>query len=122
MSRSRRIGDAAERRRPRFQRGFAAEQIIELFVELLLVEQLTAGGAIDVRAQLSDAIFVGELLLGLARDETFEDVVAESEVGGGSGRPARHDHDRPDKNPECDRAEPDLSPRVRERIAGDRRR
>src|SRR5271169_4599996 len=76
-----RIGNAAERRRVRFQRGLAAGQLLELPLELLLVEQLSAGGAIDLRAQLGEAVFVGELLLGLARDESSEHVVAEREIG-----------------------------------------
>jgi hypothetical protein len=84
----------------RFQRGLAAGQLLDLSLELHLVEQLSAGGAIDLRAQLGEAVFVGELLLGLARDEPFEHVVAEREIGRGRDRPARHDHDRPDGNPE----------------------
>jgi hypothetical protein len=81
-----------------------AHQIIELLLELLLIEQLTAGRAIDARAQFSDTIFVGVLLLSLAHDETFQEIVAESEVGGCCDRPARHNHDGSDENPECDRA------------------
>jgi hypothetical protein len=102
----------------RFQRGLAAGQLLELPLELLLVEQLSAGGAIDLRAQLGEAVFVGELLLGLARDEPLEYVVAKREIGRGRDRPARHDHDRPDGNPERHRAEPDLSPCVGDRVAG----
>ena len=113
-----RIGNAAQRRRVRFQRGLAAGKLLELSLELLLVEQLPAGGAIDLRAQFGEAVFVGELLLGLTRDEPSEHVVAEREIGRGRGRPARHDNDRPDGNPERHRAEPDLSPRVGDRIAG----
>ena len=82
------IGDAAECRRARFERRLAAHQIIELLLELLLIEQLTAGRAIDLRAQFGDTIFVGVLLLGLARDEPFQEIVAESEIGGCRDRPA----------------------------------
>jgi hypothetical protein len=78
-----RIGNAAQRRRVRFQRGLAAGKLLELSLELLLVEQLPAGGAIDLRAQFGEAVFVGELLLGLTRDEPSECVVAEREIGRG---------------------------------------
>ena len=59
-------------------------ELLELLLELLLVEQLPAGDAIDLRAQLGDAVLVGELLLGLARDQPVEHVVAEGEIGRGA--------------------------------------
>ena len=60
----------------RFKRRLPAQQIVELLLELLLVEQLPAGGAVDLGAQFGDAVLVGVLLLGLARDQAFEHVVA----------------------------------------------
>jgi len=67
----------------RFQSGFAAGEIIELSLELLLVEQLPAGGAVDLGAQLGEAILVSELLISLAGNEPFENVVAEGEISRG---------------------------------------
>ncbi len=113
-----RVGDAAECGGARFQRGLAAHQVIELLLELFLVQQLAAGGAIDLRAQFGDAVFIGELLLGLARDQALEDIVAEREIGRGGDRPAGHDHDGADRDPECHRPEPDLPAGMRDRVAG----
>ena len=62
----RRIGHAGERRGARFQRRLPAQDLLELLLELLLVEQLAAGDAVDLRAQFRDAVLVGELLLLLA--------------------------------------------------------
>src|SRR5579871_746868 len=56
----------------RLKRGLPAQQFVEPTFELFLVEQLAAGGAVDLLAQLGDAILVGILLRALARDETFE--------------------------------------------------
>ena len=39
---------------------------VELLLELLLIEQLPARRAVDLRAQFGDAVLIGELLLGLA--------------------------------------------------------
>jgi hypothetical protein len=97
----------------------SVQQIVELLLELLLIEQLTAGRAIDARAQFGDTIFVGGLLFSLSRNEPFQEIVAESEVGGSRDRPARHDHDGTDKDPKCDRAKSDLTPSMGEDIAGD---
>ena len=100
----------------------SAQQIIELLLELLLIEQLTAGRAIDARAQFRDTIFVGGLLFSLSRNEAFQQIIAESEVGGGRDRPARHDHDGPNKDPERDRPQSDLTPCMGEDITSNRGR
>ena len=61
-------------------------------IELFLIEQLAAGGAIDLGAQLGDAVFIGVLHLGLTRDQPRQDVIAEREIGCRGGRPhAEHD-------------------------------
>ena len=52
-----------------FERRLPVQQIVEFLLELLLIEQLAAGGAVDLGAQFGDAVFIGELLLGLARDQ-----------------------------------------------------
>ena len=93
-----------------------------LLLELLLVEQLAARHAVDLRAQLGDAILVGELHFGLARDQPGQHVVAEREIGRGDDGPARHDHQRADHDPEGDRAEADLAAGMGQRVAGARRR
>ena len=71
-ARRRRIGNAAQGARARFQRRLAAHQFVELLLELLLIEQLAAGGAVDLGAQFGDAVLVGVLLRRLARDQRFE--------------------------------------------------
>ena len=91
-----------------FQRGLAAHDLVELLVELFLVEQLAAGGAIDLGAQFGDAVFIGVLHLGLARDQPRQDVVAKREIGRGRRRPHAEHDDRADHDPEHDRTEPDL--------------
>ena len=91
-----------------FERGLAAHDLVELLVELFLIEQLAAGGAVDLGAQLRDAVFIGVLHLGLTGDQPGQDVVAKREIGGGRRRPHAEQHDRADNDPEHDRAEPDL--------------
>ena len=91
------------------ERRLAAGQIVELLLKLFLVEQLPAGGAVDLGAQFGDAVFVGELLVGLMRDQGAQHVVAEGEIGRRRDRPAGHDHKRPDADPECDRPEAHLT-------------
>ena len=105
---ARRIADADQCRRVRLQRRLAAHQVVKLLLELLLVEQLATGGAVDAGAQFGDAVFVGVLLFGLPRDQTSEKIVAESEIGRGRDRPAGHDDDRADKDPKRDRSESNL--------------
>ena len=111
------IRHGAERGGAGFQRGLAAHDLVELLVELLLVEQLAAGGAIDLGAQFGDAVFIGVLHLGLAGDQPGQNVVAEREIGRGRGRPhAEHGH-RADHDPERHRAEPDLLAGVDDGVA-----
>ena len=102
------IRDRAERGGARFERGLAAHDLVELLVELFLIEQLAAGGAVDLGAQLRDAVFIGVLHLGLTGDQPGQDVVAKREIGGGRRRPHAEQHDRADNDPEHDGAEPDL--------------
>ena len=58
------------------------QDLLELLLVLLLVEKLAAGDAVDLCAQLGDAILVAELHVGLPRDESRQHVLAEGEVGG----------------------------------------
>ena len=114
-----RVGaDGRERGRARFQRRLLAHDLIELLLELLLVEQLAAGDAVDLRAQFGDAVFIGELHFGLACNEPLEHVVVEREIGAGHDRPAGHDHEAADHDPEGDRAEPDLAAGMGQRVVG----
>ena len=104
----RRIRDRAERGGARFQRGLAPHDLVELLVELFLIEQLAAGGAVDLGAQFGDAVFIGVLHLGLTGDQPGQDVVAKREIGGGRRRPHAEHDDGADDDPEHHRAEPDL--------------
>src|SRR6516162_9589452 len=94
------IADAGEGCAVRFEGRLPAHQIVELLLELLLIEQLPAGCAIDACAQFGDAVLVCALQIGLPRDQALEEIVAESKIRRGCDRPAGHDHDGADKNPE----------------------
>ena len=88
------VGNGAERGGARFQRGLAAHDLVELLVELFLIEQLAAGGAVDLGAQFGDAIFIGVLHLRLTGDQAGQHVVAKGEIGRRCRRP-HAEHDRP---------------------------
>src|SRR5262249_26954700 len=88
--------------------GLPPHDLVEFLVELFLVEQLPAGGAIDARAQLRDAVLIGVLHLGLARDQAGEDIVAERKIGGGRRRPHAEQGDGANADPEHDRPEANL--------------
>ena len=111
-------GTPDKRRRAALQRRLPAHDLLELLLELLLVEQLPAGDAVDLGAQFGDAVLVGELLLLLARDQPRQHVVVEGEIGAGRKRPAGHDHEAADRDPEGDRAEPDLAAGMAQRVVG----
>ena len=74
-----RAGDDAVRHRldgvgAVFQRRLPAHDLVELLLVLLLVEELAARDAVDLRAQVGDAILVGELHLGLPGDQAGQHV------------------------------------------------
>ena len=111
------VRNGAERGGARFQRGLAPHDLVELLVELFLIEQLAAGGAVDLGAQFGDAVFIGVLHLRLAGDQAGQNVVAKREIGRGRRRPhAEHGH-RADHDPEHDRPEADLLAGVDEGVA-----
>ena len=116
----RRVGQAADRRGARFERRLALQDLLELLFVQLLIEQLPAGDAVDLRPQLGDAVLVAELHVGLSRNEPGQDVVAEGEIGARGDGPQRHDHQRADHHPEGDRAEPHLPPGMREGVVAPR--
>ncbi len=112
-----RVRNGAQRRGARFQRGLPTHDLVEFLVELFLIEQLAAGGAIDLGAQFRDSVFVGVLHLRLAGDQPGQNVVAEREIGRGRRRPhAEHRHGT-DHDPEHDRPEPDLLAGMDQRVA-----
>ncbi len=113
----RRVRNGAERRGARFQGGLAAHDLLELLVELFLVEQLAAGGAIDLGAQFGNAVFVGVLHLRLACDQPGENVVAEGEISRGRSRPHSEHRHGADHDPEHHRTKPDLFAGVDKGIA-----
>ncbi|OIQ72153.1 hypothetical protein GALL_462240 [mine drainage metagenome] len=97
-----------------------AHDLFEFLVELFLIQQLAAGGAVNPRAEFRDAVFVGVLHLRLARDQPGENVVAEREIGRGRGRPHPQRRHGADDDPERDRAKPDLLAGMYQRIAASR--
>ncbi len=58
------------------------EQLGDLGLHQLLVEQLAAGDAIDLRAQCRDAVLVGLLHARLARRRGADQIVAQDQIGG----------------------------------------
>src|SRR5205085_9266203 len=113
-----RVRYASERGSARFQRGVTADDLFELLIELFLIEELAAGGAIDFGAQLSDTIFVGVLHVSLAGDQACEDIIPKRKIGCSGGRPHAEHDDSADHDPEYHRSEPDLFAGVHQRIAG----
>ncbi len=91
-----------------FQRGLALHDLVELLVELFLVEQLPAGGAVYLGTQFGDAVFIGVLHLGLAGDQPGQNVVAKGKIGRGRCRPHTEHHNGADDDPEHHGTEPDL--------------
>jgi hypothetical protein len=85
-------------------------------LELLLIEQLPTDNAIDLRAQITDAILICKLHLGLMRDEAREHVVVERKVRRGSDRPHTHDDEGPDRDPKRYGAKPYLSSSMGQQI------
>ncbi len=111
------IGQRAECGGARFERRLSPHDLIEFLVELFLVEQLPAGGAIDLGAQFRDSVLIGVLHLRLPRDQPGQDVVAEREIGGRRSRPETEQDDGTDRDPEQHRADPDLSAGMLQGIA-----
>ena len=110
-----RIRQRRKRACARLQGLLAADQVIDLLLDLLLVDELAAREPVDLGAQLGDAIFVGVLHLRLAGEQAGQHVVAEGEIGGGDDRPAGHDHECADDGPECDRPDAHLALAMAER-------
>ena len=95
-----------------------AQDRIELLLELLLIEELPAGNAIDLRAQFRDAILIGDLHMRLTRDQAGEHIVAEGKIASRQQRPRGHDDKRADHDPERQRTDPHLAAGMHERIVG----
>ncbi len=102
------VGEGGERRVALFERCLPPRHRLQLAFHLLLIEQLAAREAIDLAAQVRDAILVGELHLRLPGEQAGQYVVAERKVGGGHRGPAGHHDQRADDDPERDRADADL--------------
>lgn len=67
----------------RGQRHLLAQQLLDLFFHHLLVEELPAGDAIDLRPQRRDSIFVFVLHTCLAGDRPADEIVAQDQIGCG---------------------------------------
>ena len=101
----------------RLQHRLFAHERIELLLELLLIEQLTAGDAVDLRAQFGDAVFIGKLHFGLPPDQPVEHVIMEGEVPVTTDQPAMTTSGA-DGDPEGDRAKADLPPGMGQGVVG----
>ena len=73
------------------KRKLLLHQLLDLLLHDLLVEELAAGDAIDLRAQRGDAVLVVMLHAGLACHGGADQVVAQDEIGGG-GKVADGEH------------------------------
>ena len=76
--------------------------------------------AVDLRAQFGDAIFIGELHVGLPADQPGEDILAKGEIGAGGDRPHAHDDQSADDDPERHRPETDLAAGMNQSVIGER--
>jgi hypothetical protein len=114
------LSERTERARTLFQHGLSPKDPVELLLDLLVVEELARDHPVDLCAHFREAIFVGDLQIGLARDQLRDDLVVKSEVGRGDDRPAGHDHQRANDRPERDRTEADLTPRTGEHVTSGR--
>jgi hypothetical protein len=119
LRRSRRcqIRQAVDGSGARLQGRLPPHQLPDPLLDLLLVEQLAAGEAVDLTAKLGDPVFVGVLHLGLPRDQAGEQIIAEGEIGCGAGGPQGHHQQAGDRKPEHDRADADLAAGVGESVA-----
>ena len=105
----RHVRERRQGRRALLQHALLAHDLFELLFELLLIQQLARGDAVDLRAQFRDAVLIGELHVRLAGDQPLQHVVMKGEIGAGQHRPAGHDHEAGDDEPEGDRSETDLA-------------
>ncbi len=67
----------------RGERHLLLHQLVDLVFDHLLVEKLTRGDAVDLRAKRGDAVFIIMLHAGLARHGGADQVVAQHEIGRG---------------------------------------
>ena len=96
------VAEAVERAGTRLQCRLPSQNLLELLFVRLLVDQLATREAVDLGAQLSDAVFIGKLHLCVPGDEFCEHVFAEGEIGAGDDGPHRQDHQRAGDDPEGD--------------------
>src|SRR5262249_41008367 len=82
--------------------GLPFQQLGNLVLHELLVEELTAGDAVDLRPQRRDAILIGLLHASLARQVRTDQVIAQHEVG---CREQVADGDRKERR-SCERGQP----------------
>ncbi|MGZ8396450.1 MAG: hypothetical protein ACXW3X_07830 [Rhodoplanes sp.] len=99
----------------------STKNLVERLLDLLMVQELARRYPIDLRAHFCEAIFIGNLQIGLADDKLRDDLVMKGEVGRSDDRPAGHDHQRADDRPERDRTEAELTPRTGEHVTSGRR-
>src|SRR5262249_59737757 len=81
------VAEPVERAGARFQRRLPSQNVFELLFVLLLIDQLPTRKAVDLGAQLGDAILIGGLHLRLPRNEPGAHVLAEGGIGGAGNAP-----------------------------------
>lgn len=78
----------AKRRRVLSQRRLSLHQLIELLLELLLDEKLPFHGAVELRAQVANMLFISRLHLG----RWVCGLIAKREISAGCDRPHCRDN------------------------------
>ena len=68
------------------------QQRVDPLFDLLLVEKLLTHNAVDLRAQLSNTVFIDALQFRLYADQAGEDVIAKCEIGTGCDQPRCRDY------------------------------
>jgi hypothetical protein len=58
-----------------------SQDLIELLVELFLIEKLSSGNPVHLRAQFRNTILIGDLHFSLSGDQTGKNIIAECEIG-----------------------------------------
>ena len=82
-TRSARLAEGTERARPLFQHGLSAKNKVKFLADLLGIDELAGDDAVDPRPHFREAIFVSDLQVGLARDQSGDDLIVKGKIGRG---------------------------------------
>jgi hypothetical protein len=80
-----RVRHLRDQRRPIFELGLSGDEAMDLTFDAILIQQLTADGAVDFHPHRGELILIGELHLVLTPQEGVQYVVVEQQIGRGGG-------------------------------------